>query len=115
MIKTKTWVLLFGAVILACVGMMIPGEENPATAKVYQNGVCIRTIDLTDPPFTFTVEGEHGANTIEVEPGRVRVTKADCPDKTCVHMGWSSQSPIVCLPHRLVIEFEGGGLDAAAG
>ncbi len=50
---------------------------------------------------------------IRVEPGRIAVTAADCPDKVCVDAGWRSDSasPIVCLPHRLVIRIE---KDAAA-
>lgn len=33
--------------------------------------------------------------------------EAECPDKTCVHMGWLSSGamPIVCLPNHLSIEF----------
>ncbi|MER2149274.1 MAG: NusG domain II-containing protein, partial [Ruminococcus sp.] len=45
--------------------------------------------------------------------------EADCPDKTCVRMGWLNRAamPVVCLPHHLVIEFADGsegGVDAVA-
>ncbi|MBQ2093605.1 MAG: NusG domain II-containing protein, partial [Ruminococcus sp.] len=45
--------------------------------------------------------------------------EAECPDKTCVNMGWlsSASMPIVCLPNHLVIEFAAGyedGVDAVA-
>lgn len=56
---------------------------------------------------TFDVSfGDH-INTVEVRDHQIRVLSADCPDQTCVHMGWlrSASMPIVCLPHRLVIEF----------
>ena len=61
--------------------------------------------------------GERGSNTIQVEPGRIRVLEADCPDQVCVRQGWISDevTPIVCLPHRLVIQVSGGtdaGVDA---
>lgn len=92
------------------------------TALVYQDGVCIRTIDLSrvDAPCSFTVEWENGYNIIEVERGRIRVSEADCPDKVCVRRGWVSDSaaPIACLPHKLVIQLEGGGeadIDGVAG
>ena len=56
---------------------------------------------------------------ILVEPGRIRVSQANCPDQVCVEMGAISDGtvPIVCLPHKLVIEIVGGAeaLDAAAG
>ena len=73
-----------------------------------------------DKPFFFTVEGPAGlTNTILVEPGRIRVSEADCPDQICVHQGFISDgtTPIVCLPNKLIIQIIGGGeaLDAAAG
>ena len=50
------------------------------------------------------------------------VTQADCPDQYCVHQGFrSSGTPIVCLPHELIIEFvsdpglEGAGADGVDG
>ena len=54
-----------------------------------------------------------------MEPGRIRVSAADCPDQVCVEQGYISDGtvPIVCLPHGLVIEIVGGEepLDGAAG
>ena len=46
-----------------------------------------------------------GSNTILVQPGRICVSEADCPDRICVYQGWLTDDPIpiVCLPHRLVI------------
>ena len=45
--------------------------------------------------------------------------EADCPDQVCVRQGWVQDRtvPIVCLPHRLVIEIVGGEgeLDGGAG
>ena len=54
---------------------------------------------------------------MEVRPGAIRVSEADCPDKICVGMGWLTDgaAPIVCLPHRLMIRRRGAGAaDAAA-
>ena len=56
---------------------------------------------------------------MEVSEGKIRVCEADCPDQVCVNQGWISSEavPIVCLPHKLMIEIVngGGGLDGAAG
>ena len=97
------------------------GEEHPV-ARITLDGELVREIDLTgvDKPFFFTVEGPAGmTNTILVEPGRIRVSEADCPDQICVHQGFISDgtTPIVCLPNKLIIQIIGGGeaLDAAAG
>ena len=51
---------------------------------------------------------------IRAEPGRIAVVAADCPDRICVREGWlsDSASPIVCLPHRLVIRIEKNAADS---
>lgn len=44
--------------------------------------------------------------------------EAECPDHTCINMGWlDSAAPIVCLPNRLVIRFAGAddNLDVIVG
>lgn len=122
---TKFWLLLVGALLLlsAAAGFwVLRGWAGNTLARVYQDGVCIRTIDLyrVDEPYSFTVEWEGGYNVIEVERGRIRVSEADCPDGICVRRGWVSNSaaPIACLPHKLVIRLEGGGdgpVDGVAG
>jgi len=97
--------------------------QAPATqASIYSEGLLIQKLDLAGvaEPFTLTVEGGGGFNIIAVERGRIRVSDADCPDGSCVRQGWVSGgvTPIVCLPHRLVIALEGGsanGVDAIVG
>ena len=64
--------------------------------------------------------GEGGAeNVVEVEPGRIRIVSATCPDQVCVRQGWISDStvPVVCLPNQVIVEIVGGEgfVDTAAG
>lgn len=123
--STKFWLLLIGALLLlsaaASAIVWYGGREESQTALVYQDGVCIRSIDLSqvEEPYSFTVEWEDGYNVVEVERGRIRVSEADCPDRICVRRGWvwDSAAPIACLPHRLVIQLEGGmsDVDGAVG
>lgn len=123
--STKFWLILTGTVLalsLAASLLLLAGGNGAATALVYQDGVCVRSIDLSqvEEPYSFTVEWEDGYNIIEVERGRIRVSEADCPDRICVRRGWmwDSAAPIACLPHRLVIQLEGGGdsgIDGVAG
>ena len=89
---------------------------------VFQDGVLVESVDLNAiaEPFTFSVENVSGVNLVSVEYGRIRVSEADCPDGACIRQGWLSggRTPIVCLPHRLVIEFERSNtsdLDAVVG
>lgn len=123
--SNKFWLVLIGAVLiisLAASLVIFLGGEKATAALIYQDGVCIRRIDLTgvDAPWSFTVEWEGGYNVVEVDRGRIRVAEADCPDQTCVRQGWRSAGtvPIACLPHKLVIQLESGGeagIDGVAG
>ena len=86
-------------------------------ANVYQDNIRIRTIDLSavTEPYSFTVTDSDGhENKVTVEPGRICVSEASCPDQICVRQGKLTGGgiPIVCMPHRLVILVEGGDLDA---
>ena len=87
--------------------------QRPAAgtvANIYQDGTCIRSVDLSavTEPETFIITTEHGTNTVLIEPGRICILEANCPDQVCVNAGWlaDSAAPIVCLPHRVVIRIE---------
>ncbi len=123
MIKTKTWIFIFILVLLVCTAvtvMLYTGAPEASVAEIYQDGQLIKTIDLNQvkEPYSFVIEDESGgSNTVLVEPGRICISEADCPDQICVHQGWlkDNAAPIVCLPHRLVIQAAGAGeLDAVA-
>ena len=75
--------------------------------------------DATEP-YYINLHSEFGINVVEVEYGRIRMLEADCPDGACVRLGWVSSGviPIVCLPHRVIIELHGGNgtdIDAVVG
>ena len=121
------YLVIIIAVILAVSGAatlwLLTRRTPGATAKVYLDGDPVRTVTLSDvdKPFEFDVKSERGTNRIRVEKGRICIADADCPDRLCVNMGWRSDAttPIVCLPHRLVIRIEGGvhaeSVDAVIG
>lgn len=122
---TKFWLLTVGIILAVASSASIAiffNKLGGATALIDQDGVCLRTIDLSqvDKPYSFTVEWDGGYNVIEVERGRIRVSEADCPDQVCVRQGWLSNStvPIACLPHKLVIRLAGSSgsiVDGVAG
>ena len=112
MIKTKTWILLLIALLAAClttIGFIQYQQTDQLVVEILQDGKCIKEIDLStiDEPYSLTIEDAlGGSNTVHVEPGRICISKADCPDKVCVQRSWLSKehpSPIVCLPHKLMI------------
>ena len=122
--KTRGIVLLLAAAAaLSAAVLLLRGGDRPSSpvARITRDGAVLEEIDLdkVDQPYSFTLEDGSGANTIQVEQGRIRISEADCPDQVCVNQGWISGSalPIICLPHRLMIEIvgAGGGVDGAAG
>ena len=125
--RNKTWIGIFAVFLLLCGWLALLFRSRPAgtTANICQDGVCIRSVDLLQvaAPYSFTVRDADGhENIVEVEPGRIRVSEANCPDQVCVRTGWlsSGQRPIVCLPARLTIKLEGhaaaaDGIDGVAG
>ena len=123
--QTKTWILIiavFAAVMAVLSYTINRPAETRTIALLVQDGHTLREIDLSEvrTPYTITLDWEDGQNIIEVEPGRIRVTDADCPDKVCVNRGWlsaDSPAPIVCLPHHLEIRLQSSSshdIDAVA-
>lgn len=79
-------------------------------AYVYSDNKLVRTVDLDkESPSQFRVEAPDGGyNLIEVRDGAIGVVEADCDDHVCEHTGFirSSELPIVCMPHGLVIRVD---------
>ena len=123
--RPTPWDFLVAAMVAgAAVGLLFflrPGGGNFLQARVVLDGETIAQYDLTTltEPVTLEVDDAPYPLTIQVEPGRIRVSEADCPDQVCVNQGFISDGtvPVVCLPHKLMIEIVGGGseFDAAAG
>ncbi len=114
-IKKKHWILLLGGIILLSLMMLlIPGFFSPEepVAEIFRDGVLIQTINLDNTSDALTIPIIQGKqeNILEVSGGGIRMKSANCPDKLCVHQGRidSGASPIVCLPHRLVIQVRDG-------
>lgn len=124
MIKTKYWLLLLGLILSICLGSMLflySAKKEGKRADIYQDGVLVSSVSLSHVTGTktLTIQCEEGTNVIQYRQGQIRMKKSDCPGQFCVKAGWSSHSasPIVCPPHRLVIQVveedsEGHGIDA---
>ena len=119
--KHKIIIIIVAAVfllsILGCILVLTAPRKN--TVLVKSGGKVLYTLDLSrESDRIFTVKTDSGSNVIEIKDGKIRVQSADCPDQTCVRMGWLSSAamPVVCLPHGLVIEFADAydGVDAIA-
>ena len=120
--QTKILAGVLAAVVLLSAGVLVWRKLNPQEAriaKITQKGQVLREIDLTQvkEPYSCVIEGENGAlNTVQVEPGRICISEASCPDQICVHAGrlTKGRQTAVCLPARvaIVLEARGDDLDA---
>ena len=109
--KTRTWILLLALILAACIGLslplLMPGEDADY-AKIISDGQVMHLVNLHVDREIHISSADGGRNTVTVRDGKIAVTEANCPDHYCMDRGFcSSGSPIVCLPNRLVIEFEG--------
>ena len=100
-------VLLVAGIICWLVMRLVLPTGN--TADVYIDDKLVQTIDMTVND-TYEFNTDRGSNSVVVESGKISVGDADCPDKVWVNMGWKSRrgETITCLPHKLVIEIQGG-------
>ena len=86
------------------------------TAVITVDGAEYERIDLSrvKEGYDIRIETRYGYNIVHVQPGAISVAEANCPDGICVRQGRLEGGgvPIVCMPHRLVIQIEGGDIDA---
>lgn len=110
------WALLFAVIAFGGALLYLNlGKGAGTVAVVSVDGEVLERIDLSKvrEAYDIPVTTPYGNNTVHVEPGAISVTEADCPDHVCVYQGRLTGSgiPIICMPHRLVIEIEGGDMD----
>lgn len=106
--KPAFWAILFLALALSGAGVTLLSSRSAEVAVISIDGEIYDSIDLSAVavPYERTIRTEWGWNTIRVSHGAIEVVDADCPGHDCVRQGSVSDSaiPIVCLPHKLVIE-----------
>lgn len=120
----RIWIVVFSFVAVLCLGIWLfisSVSSQSLVVGIYKDGSLVEKIDLNSVTGEreITLSGEYGDNVILVSNGHIEMKSADCPDKICVNHGElkSSTSPIVCLPNKVVIKFEGStdGADAKTG
>ncbi|MBQ9493839.1 MAG: NusG domain II-containing protein [Oscillibacter sp.] len=109
--KTRTWLFIFAAILCVCACAILWPRRTPSLiAGIYVDGNCVDRVDLSrvTEEERRVIETEDGSNTIVIQPGRICVESADCPDQICVMEGWLPECglPLVCLPHNLLIQLE---------
>jgi hypothetical protein len=78
------------------------------------SGAC-RVRILTEPPQEM-IFSEPQAQPVEIRgrtgpafiewgsDNRIRIKSSSCPCKTCVNMGWTDRSSLICVPNGIVVE-----------
>ena len=113
--QKKHDIILICLIMLVAVCMILLLKllaRSGAYVVVYEDGVKTAEYSLSEDG-RYTIETDAGVNVIVVSGGAAHMESADCPDLLCVHMGEieSQGENIICLPHKLVIQIEGGEED----
>ena len=124
-LRPSAWdALIVLCVAAAAVLLLIalrPAEGGRLTAEVALDGRVVARFELDrlDRPEKLELDAPYPL-TVEVQPGRIRISESECPGGDCVHTGWISRagSQMICLPNRLVIAVTGDAhqeFDAVTG
>ncbi len=108
----KRWIIIFAVLIAAMAGiylLLVHRGGGSRIAVIISEGETLYSIDLDkakdEPIVIFDSSG--GMNIIRTTDGEIFVEQADCPDGICMKHGPLEKggTPIVCLPHKLVIRW----------
>ena len=120
--KSAVFIIITAVIFLAAaaVCIIVFSGNGSDIVNIKSGGELLYTIDLSKAKdCEFDIEYEGRVNTVEIKDHMIHIKSADCPDKICVDTGWiggdRKSVPIVCLPNRLVIEFEKSPADGFAG
>ena len=116
MIRTRTWILLLGGLLLAGLLFLLRPPAEARFAEIWSDGELVCRVSLAEDQ-SILVESRYGTNTVTVSQGKI------CRDAGGLSQ-WRMHAsrlakwgrPIICLPHRLVVQFsQSGEMDAISG
>ncbi len=117
--RMKNWILIFAVLFVVCIAAFAVLRQfgmQGTVAVIRVDGEVYEKINLdtVTVAYDMEIETEWGYNKLHIESGSISVIEADCRDRICIRQGAIEEAgvPIVCLPHRLTIEIEGGVIDA---
>ena len=110
--KIRLWICLCAALFVTGVigSIWISNQPHGNCIEIIQDNIVLYRMDLSETEDqTIEIEYNGKINSVLIDAGQIRVSHADCPDQTCVNMGWlgSKGLPIICLPNHLVIGYSG--------
>ena len=111
MIKKADIILTLGLIVIGLImtWYFTTGGSDPQELKVSVNGQVYGTYDLSTDR-TITIKQKGYTNKITIYNNSVSMSFSDCHGQDCVRSHSISQTgeQIVCLPHKVILEIEGG-------
>lgn len=106
--KRNDVILLLVIVVLGGIGLLLTGllrNRDGGYVRITVAGEVYGEYSLGENQ-RITIQTEEWVNTAVIDTGAVFMSEANCPDQYCVlHKKITgTNDPIVCLPHKLVIE-----------
>ena len=89
MIRTRTWILLLGGLLLAGLLFLLRPPAEARFAEIWSDGELVCRVSLAEDQ-SILVESRYGTNTVTVSQGKIAVTQADCPNGECMQAGWQN-------------------------
>ena len=83
-------------------------------AKVYYDNKLILTIDLKKDN-TYEVDGYNGKVKMRVKNNKLKVIEENSTYHICSKQSYTNKGTIVCLPNKIIIEFQSDKLDTVVG
>lgn len=106
----KKDIILISVILGISLILLLVLKKDNNYAYVYYNNKLIKEIDLNKDN-NYTVDGYNGKVKIVVKNKQLKVDEESSPLHLCSLQGFSNTSPIVCLPNKIVIEFNNNELD----
>ncbi len=108
----KNDIKLIGVIAFLALALFVflrVAEHSGTFAVISVEGIEVERLPL-DTDTRYLIRGVGGENLLVIENDEAYLLDADCPDKLCVKMGHISKTgqSIICLPHKVVVEIEGG-------
>lgn len=100
-------ILLLSTVIF--IFYLFLNNQKPYAYVYYENNL-IKKIDLKKDDI-YKVNGYNGEVIIEVKDNKLRVKKENSSLHLCSKQGFVNNIPIVCLPNKIVIDFNNNEYD----
>lgn len=114
--KKKDWIVILiilglAAGIFAALKISDSMNKKQEFGKVIYNNQVLFYFDVNKND-TYEFEGAYGHMHLEVKDGSFRVYDVECPNQTCVGMGWIHKDDlfasigIVCIPNQIIVVYE---------